>query len=136
MNKLLHLIAGLLLAGQAAAAFDQKAVLDHYADMTQAKYEDVLTKARTLQQAVERLIASKKIKIIPEPTDGGQLQDFSIQGHKADHDGAHWDNHLTTTVAPPVSNKNELGARKPFPFRERESLFWTLRVLVGTKRLI
>ena len=56
MNKLLHLIAGILFAGQATAVVDQNAVLNHYADMAQAKYEDALTTARTLQQAVDKLI--------------------------------------------------------------------------------
>lgn len=66
MNKLLHLIAGILLASQATAVVDQKAVLDHYADMAQVKYEDALTTARTPQQAVDKLIA--------EPTEDKRLR--------------------------------------------------------------
>ena len=32
----------------------------------------------------KRLLASHKLNVIPEPTYGGQLQDLSIQGHKAE----------------------------------------------------
>lgn len=58
--KLTHtLLMTLCLATSSAFAgsgSDSKAVLTHYADMAHAKYEDSLTTARTLQQAIGQLI--------------------------------------------------------------------------------
>ncbi|MEM8576691.1 MAG: imelysin family protein [Pseudomonadota bacterium] len=54
------LCGALLLAGPALADghLSQAAVLDNYADIAQAKYEDSLTTAKALQGAVDTLIAS------------------------------------------------------------------------------
>ena len=60
MNKLVTLTAGALLtvAGVAAsAAPGERAVLDHYADLAQAMYQDSLTTAQALERAVDALIA-------------------------------------------------------------------------------
>ena len=57
MKRLIFLCTSLLVGGPAAAAPDTDAVLEHYADMAQANYEDALTTARALQEAVDKLIA-------------------------------------------------------------------------------
>jgi len=46
------------MAGPAAAATDATAVLNHYAAMAHAKYEDSLTTAKALDAAIDALIAS------------------------------------------------------------------------------
>ena len=46
----------LLLAKNA----DEKAVLDHYADIAQAKYEDALTTAHALQKAIDQVNVAVK----------------------------------------------------------------------------
>lgn len=56
------LLGALLIAGQPApAAADtdpsMAAVLTHYADIAEAKYNDALTTAKSLQTTVDRLIA-------------------------------------------------------------------------------
>lgn len=64
MKKTLMMVAGLCLCAQgyAASSHSREAVLEHYADLAHAMYEDSLTSARTLQEAVNALIA--------EPTEG------------------------------------------------------------------
>lgn len=60
MNSLGSMAAGaglLLLGTAAAAASDPAAVLDTYADVAQAGYEDSLRTARSLHQAVETFLA-------------------------------------------------------------------------------
>jgi len=54
---LLSLIAGLALSAQALAVPNEKAVLNHYADLAHAIYQDSLSTAQTLQRAVNQLIA-------------------------------------------------------------------------------
>lgn len=54
----LAVVAGFGLSALALpATADDKAVVSHYADIAQAMYQDALDQARTLQAAVERLIA-------------------------------------------------------------------------------
>ena len=57
MKKTLSLLAGVCLSAQALAAPSEQAVVEHYADMAQAKYQDSLSTARALQDAVNTLIA-------------------------------------------------------------------------------
>lgn len=57
MKKTLSLIAGICLSTQAIAAPSEQAVLEHYADLAQAMYQDSLSTARALQQSVNKLIA-------------------------------------------------------------------------------
>lgn len=56
MRKTAILIAGLCVGGQALAAPTQQAVLEHYADLAQAAYQDSLSTAKSLQAAVGKLI--------------------------------------------------------------------------------
>jgi putative iron-regulated protein len=56
MKKTLLLMAGLCLSSLLWAAPDERAVLAHYADMAQAMYQDALTTARALDQAVNTLV--------------------------------------------------------------------------------
>ncbi len=58
MNKTLSLIAGVCLAGQAWAAPAEKDVINHYADLAHAMYEDSLITAKDLLKAVDTLIAT------------------------------------------------------------------------------
>jgi putative iron-regulated protein len=58
MNKTIALITGLVFSLQAWATVpSSRDVLEHYADLAHAMYEDSLTTAKTLQQAVDTLIA-------------------------------------------------------------------------------
>lgn len=57
MKRAIVLLAGLCLGGQVSAAPTQQAVLEHYADLAQAMYQDSLTTAKALQKAVDTLIA-------------------------------------------------------------------------------
>jgi len=57
MKKLAALFTGIALSACAWAAPDEKAVLNHYADLAHAMYQDSLTTARQLQQSVDRLVA-------------------------------------------------------------------------------
>jgi putative iron-regulated protein len=57
MNKLMSTLVGVALSAQALAAPSEQAVLDHYADLAHAVYQDSLTTARQLQSAVDTLIA-------------------------------------------------------------------------------
>jgi len=59
MKMRLNLITAGLLAGLSftAQAVDERAVLDHYADLAHAMYGDSLTAAKQLDQALEKLIA-------------------------------------------------------------------------------
>ncbi len=59
MKVRLNLITAGLLAGLSfsAQAVDERAVLDHYADLAHAMYSDSLSAAQRLDQALERLIA-------------------------------------------------------------------------------
>ena len=57
MNKILSLIAGICLAGQAWATPSEKEVITHYADLAHAMYEDSLITAKDLLKAVDTLIA-------------------------------------------------------------------------------
>ena len=52
MKKAIVLLAGLCLGGQASAMPTQQAVLEHYADLAHAMYQDSLTTAKALQKAV------------------------------------------------------------------------------------
>ncbi len=56
MKKRYGCLVALFLSTQAFSATDEKAVLDHYADLAEAIYEDALVRAAQLQQAVARLI--------------------------------------------------------------------------------
>jgi putative iron-regulated protein len=56
MKKTFLLMAGLCLSSLLWAAPDERAVLAHYADMAQAMYQDALTTARALDQAVSTLV--------------------------------------------------------------------------------
>ncbi|MBK9130063.1 MAG: peptidase [Gammaproteobacteria bacterium] len=56
MKRAIVLLAGLCIGGQVSAAPTQQAVLDHYADLAQAMYQDSLTTAKALQKAVDTLI--------------------------------------------------------------------------------
>ncbi|QYX57591.1 peptidase [Roseovarius sp. SCSIO 43702] len=51
------LALGLAVTGPASAATDKAAVLNNYADIAQAKYEDSLIAAKALRDAVERLVS-------------------------------------------------------------------------------
>ena len=58
MRKI-HLILAALcfsLSTQLWAATDEKAVLNHYADLAKAMYEDSLISAKQLQKAIDQLI--------------------------------------------------------------------------------
>ncbi|MCB1773317.1 MAG: peptidase [Gammaproteobacteria bacterium] len=57
MKAVIGTIAGLVFTAQVSAVTPE-VVLDHYADLAQAMYGDSLTTARSLQSAVDRLIAS------------------------------------------------------------------------------
>jgi len=57
MKKLSVLIAMALLQSPALAGSHKQAVLEHYADLAQAVYEDSLITAKTLQETVNALIA-------------------------------------------------------------------------------
>ena len=58
MNQLPRIAAlSTLLVAHASMASEPVAVVDHYADMALAKYEDSLTTARTLASVVEALVA-------------------------------------------------------------------------------
>ena len=60
MNKLLSLTAGAVLMATGltvTAAPAERAVLDHYADLAHAMYQDSLTTAQALERAVDTLIA-------------------------------------------------------------------------------
>ena len=56
MKRLVALLGGIALSACAWAVPDEKAVLNHYADLAHAIYQDSLTAARRLQQSVDRLI--------------------------------------------------------------------------------
>ena len=56
MLKKLVLIAGFGVCSQALALPTEEQVLNHYADLAQAMYQDSLTTARSLQQAVDGLL--------------------------------------------------------------------------------
>lgn len=56
MRRLVILLAASLSLGSVTAATEPSAVVDHYADIAQAKYADALAGARQLQQAVDSLI--------------------------------------------------------------------------------
>lgn len=56
MKKAIVLLAGLCLGGQASAMPTQQAVLEHYADLAHAMYQDSLTTAKALQKAVGKFI--------------------------------------------------------------------------------
>ena len=57
MKRLVALFGGIALSASAWAVPDEKAVLNHYADLAHAMYQDSLTAARQLQQSVDRLVA-------------------------------------------------------------------------------
>ena len=57
MRKTLILISGLLFAAQAMASPSEEAILNHYADLAHAKYQDALITAQDLQKSVNKLIA-------------------------------------------------------------------------------
>jgi putative iron-regulated protein len=57
MKQLLVLFASLALSSQVWAAPSKKDVLDHYADLAHAMYEDALITAKDLQKAVDTFIA-------------------------------------------------------------------------------
>jgi len=57
MKRITVLLIALMFSYQAYAAPSQKAVLEHYADMAHAMYEDALISAKGLQQSVHMLIA-------------------------------------------------------------------------------
>jgi len=57
MKKILATVAGVALSANLFAASEQ-AVLKHYADLAHTMYSDSLATARTLQQAVNKFIAS------------------------------------------------------------------------------
>ncbi len=56
MKKAMILLAGMCVAGYVSAAPTQQAVLEHYADLAQAMYQDSLSTAKVLQKEVGRLI--------------------------------------------------------------------------------
>ena len=56
MKKIILLATSMLLSAQILAAPPEKAVLEQYADVAHAMYEDALITARALQQAVGRLV--------------------------------------------------------------------------------
>lgn len=56
MKRAIVLIASLCIGGQVSAAPTQQAVLDHYADLAQAMYQDSLATAKDLQKAVDAFI--------------------------------------------------------------------------------
>jgi putative iron-regulated protein len=57
VKHLVVLTAGAILASAAWAIPSERAVLNHYADLAHAKYEDSLTAAKGLQQAVNTFVA-------------------------------------------------------------------------------
>ncbi len=57
MKKSLFLVAGFCLASQAWAVPSETAVLNHYADLAHAMYEDSLNTAKKLQTAVNNLVS-------------------------------------------------------------------------------
>ena len=57
MKRLLPSVLALVAATPALAATDRAAVIDTYADIAQAGYEDSLITARALQEAVAALVA-------------------------------------------------------------------------------
>ena len=57
MNKLVAIAAGLAFCAQLTAAPTEQQVLDHYADLAHAKYQDSLATAFTLKAKVEQLVA-------------------------------------------------------------------------------
>jgi putative iron-regulated protein len=56
MKEIILLATSMLLSAQIMAAPTEKAVLEQYADVAHAMYEDALITARALQQAVGRLV--------------------------------------------------------------------------------
>lgn len=56
MKKLILLATSMLLSAQILAAPTEKAVLEQYADVAHAMYEDALITARALQESVGRLV--------------------------------------------------------------------------------
>jgi putative iron-regulated protein len=56
MKEIILLATSMLLSAQILAAPTEKAVLEQYADVAHAMYEDALITARALQQAVGRLV--------------------------------------------------------------------------------
>lgn len=56
MKKAILLIAGLCVGAQASAMPTQQAVLEHYADLAQAVYQDSLSTAKVLQNVVGKFI--------------------------------------------------------------------------------
>ncbi|MCB1866001.1 MAG: hypothetical protein KDG50_11260 [Chromatiales bacterium] len=57
MKRVLLLAGALAVSGPAVAAIDARAVLNHYADLAHAMYDDSLIGAHGLRVAVERLVA-------------------------------------------------------------------------------
>ena len=57
MKEIILLATSMLLSAQILAAPTEKAVLEQYADVAHAMYEDALITARALQQAVGRVRA-------------------------------------------------------------------------------
>ena len=57
MNKIPPTVLAFLFSTTVLAVQSERAVLEHYADMAHAKYEDSLITARALQDAVDGLIA-------------------------------------------------------------------------------
>jgi len=57
MKQIIVLVAGLMLSYQVSAAPTKKQVLEHYADLAHAMYEDALITARDLQKSVNGFIA-------------------------------------------------------------------------------
>jgi putative iron-regulated protein len=56
MRTTIVFLAALFFSAPAWSVTDEKAVLNHYADLAQAMYEDSLISARQLQQAIDQLI--------------------------------------------------------------------------------
>ena len=61
MHNTLTLTAAMLLSAPALATPDASAVLNHYADLAHAKYQDALTTAQALKTSVDQLVAQPTV---------------------------------------------------------------------------